>query len=112
VLEAAAALAEHVQEDVALEGKQTPETAGTLAIRQFEVDGATHVIADAGEYPAWDGAQAAQDLEKMVREQRAWSRADASTIASRGRLWRHKCGSGLKAQGSGKTIDHILEDLA
>ena len=48
----------------------SPIVAGTLAIRQFEVDGATHVIADAGEYPAWDGAQAAQDIEKMVRETR------------------------------------------
>ncbi len=48
----------------------SPIVAGTLAIRQFVVDGATHVIADAGEYAAWDGAQAAQDIEKMVRETR------------------------------------------
>ncbi len=50
----------------------SPIVAGTLAIRQFDVDGSTHVIADAGEYPAWDGAQAAKDIEKMVRETRTF----------------------------------------
>ena len=48
----------------------SPIVAGTLEIRQFEVDGSTHVIADAGEYPNWDGAQAATDIETMVRETR------------------------------------------
>ena len=50
----------------------SPIVAGTLEIRQFEVDGSTHVIADAGEYPTWDGAQAATDIEKMVRETRTF----------------------------------------
>ena len=48
----------------------SPIVAGTLDIRQFVVDGSTHVIADAGEYPDWDGDEAATDLEKMVRETR------------------------------------------
>jgi len=47
-----------------------PIVAGTLEIREFVVDGSKHVIADAGEYPAWDGAGAAKALEKMVRETR------------------------------------------
>ena len=48
----------------------SPIVAGTLAVREFVVDGSTHVIADAGEYSHWDGARAATDIEKMVRETR------------------------------------------
>jgi predicted metalloprotease with PDZ domain len=50
----------------------SPIVAGTLAVREFVVDGSTHVIADAGEYSLWDGARAAKDLEKMVRETRTF----------------------------------------
>jgi predicted metalloprotease with PDZ domain len=48
----------------------SPIVAGTLDVRQFVVDGSTHVIVDAGDHAAWDGARAAADLEKMVREVR------------------------------------------
>jgi predicted metalloprotease with PDZ domain len=48
----------------------SPIVAGTLDIRQFVVDGSTHVVADAGEHPYWDGGQAAKDLEAIVRETR------------------------------------------
>ena len=48
----------------------SPIVAGTLDIRQFVVDGSIHVIADAGEYPDWDGGQAAKDIEKIVRDLR------------------------------------------
>jgi predicted metalloprotease with PDZ domain len=48
----------------------SPIVAGTIDTRQFVVDGSTHVIADAGDYPDWDGGQAAKELEKMVRETR------------------------------------------
>ena len=48
----------------------SPIVAGTLAVREFVVDGSTHVVADAGEYSLWDGARAATDLEKMVGETR------------------------------------------
>jgi predicted metalloprotease with PDZ domain len=50
----------------------SPIVAGTLDIRQFVVDGATHVIVDAGDHQAWDAAQAASDIEKMVREARRY----------------------------------------
>jgi predicted metalloprotease with PDZ domain len=48
----------------------SPIVAGTLDVRQFVVDGSMHVIVDAGDHAAWDGASAARDLEKMVREVR------------------------------------------
>jgi predicted metalloprotease with PDZ domain len=50
----------------------SPIVAGALDIRQFVVDGTTHVIADAGDHPAWEGAQAASDIEKLVREARRY----------------------------------------
>jgi predicted metalloprotease with PDZ domain len=46
----------------------SPIVAGTLAIREFVVGGATHVIADAGQHAQWNGDRSAEQIEKMVRE--------------------------------------------
>jgi predicted metalloprotease with PDZ domain len=46
--------------------------AGNLDVREFVVDGSTHVLVDAGDHPSWNGARAAADLEKMVREVRTF----------------------------------------
>ncbi|MBO0724111.1 MAG: M61 family metallopeptidase [Blastocatellia bacterium] len=48
----------------------SPIVAGALAVREFDVDGSRHYVVDAGETGQWDGARAAQDLEKIVRETR------------------------------------------
>ncbi len=48
----------------------SPIVAGALAVREFDVDGSRHFVVDAGEAGKWDGARAAQDLEKIVRETR------------------------------------------
>ena len=50
----------------------SPIVAGTIDIHQFVVDASTHVIADAGDHPSWDGQQAARSIETMVREARKY----------------------------------------
>ncbi len=48
----------------------SPIVAGTLSIHEFAVEGSRHILVDAGEAGPWDGALAARNLEKMVRETR------------------------------------------
>jgi predicted metalloprotease with PDZ domain len=48
----------------------SPILAGKLSVHEFDVAGATHLFADAGEIGAWDGAKAARDLTKVVAETR------------------------------------------
>ena len=45
----------------------SPILAGRLGIHEFDVAGSRHVLADAGELGSWDGARAAQELERLVR---------------------------------------------
>ncbi len=52
----------------------SPIVAGALSVREFEVEGSKHQLVDAGDFKKWDGQRGAQDLEKIVRETRAyWS---------------------------------------
>lgn len=45
----------------------SPIVAGNISFHTFVVGGATHILADIGDVPAvWDGALAAQNLEKFV----------------------------------------------
>ena len=53
----------------------SPIVAGTLDIRQFVVEGSTHVIANAGEYPDWDGG-------RRRRTSRRWFARRAGSGAS------------------------------
>ena len=48
----------------------SPIVAGKLSIHEFAVEGSRHLLVDAGEAGRWDGALAARNLEKMVRETR------------------------------------------
>jgi predicted metalloprotease with PDZ domain len=48
----------------------SPIVAGDPAVHEFEVDGSKHALVDLGEAGEWDGARAARDLEKIVRENR------------------------------------------
>jgi predicted metalloprotease with PDZ domain len=48
----------------------SPILAGEPSVHEFSVDGSTHILAEAGELGTWDGAHAAADLEKIVRETR------------------------------------------
>jgi predicted metalloprotease with PDZ domain len=49
----------------------SPIIAGRLSVHEFNVDGSEHYLVDAGDISAqWDGARAAAELEKMVREER------------------------------------------
>lgn len=50
----------------------SPIVAGDLSVRKFEVEGSKHQLVDAGDFKKWDGERAAQDLEKIVRETRAY----------------------------------------
>ena len=50
----------------------SPIVAGTLEIREFVVDGSTHVIADAGQYAQWNSGKSARQIEEMVREVRTF----------------------------------------
>ena len=50
----------------------SPIVAGTLAIREFVIDGSTHVIADAGQYSQWNADKAAAQIAKMVKEVRTF----------------------------------------
>jgi predicted metalloprotease with PDZ domain len=50
----------------------SPIVAGNLSIREFTVDGSLHVIVDAGTHQQWNGARAASQIEKMVREVRTF----------------------------------------
>ena len=46
----------------------SPAVIGDVAVHEFEVGGSRHVLADAGAVPpAWDGAAAAANLERIVR---------------------------------------------
>jgi predicted metalloprotease with PDZ domain len=48
----------------------SPIVAGNLEVHEFEVEGSTHVVVNAGDFTGWDGKRAAADLEKLVREHR------------------------------------------
>jgi predicted metalloprotease with PDZ domain len=48
----------------------SPIVAGKLKTREIRVDGVQHVLVDAGEYDQWNSDQAAQQLEKVIRENR------------------------------------------
>jgi predicted metalloprotease with PDZ domain len=48
----------------------SPIVAGDPSVDEFEVDGSKHALVDLGEMGEWDGARAARDLEKIVRENR------------------------------------------
>jgi predicted metalloprotease with PDZ domain len=50
----------------------SPIVAGDLSVREFEVEGGKHQLVDAGDFKKWDGARGSQDLEKIVRETRAY----------------------------------------
>jgi len=46
----------------------SPIVAGNPAVYRFDVDGKPHYLVNVGEAGVWDGARAARDLEKAVRE--------------------------------------------
>lgn len=46
----------------------SPIVAGNPAVYRFDVEGKPHYLVDVGEASVWDGARAADDLEKVVRE--------------------------------------------
>jgi predicted metalloprotease with PDZ domain len=46
----------------------SPIVAGTPSIHDFEVDGTAHYLVDIGDLGQWDGHKAANDLEKIVKE--------------------------------------------
>lgn len=48
----------------------SPILAGVLTIHGFDAAGSRHDLVDVGAPPAWDGARAARDLAKIVREER------------------------------------------
>lgn len=48
----------------------SPIVAGALSIHEFAVEGSRHLLVDAAAPAEWDGAQAARNLEKLVRETR------------------------------------------
>ncbi|KPK89148.1 hypothetical protein AMJ80_10160 [bacterium SM23_31] len=48
----------------------SPIVAGNLIVNEFEVDGSKHYMVDAGDIGQWDSQRAAQDLEKIVQENR------------------------------------------
>ncbi len=49
----------------------SPILAGKLAVHEFEVDGSKHELVDVGDIGNnWDGKRVAQDLEKIVKENR------------------------------------------
>lgn len=46
----------------------SPIVIGNPSVRQFEVAGSRHYLADFGDAGKWDGQRAAQDIERIVRE--------------------------------------------
>jgi predicted metalloprotease with PDZ domain len=48
----------------------SPIIAAHLSIHEFKVDGIPHLLVDAGNVGTFDGARAARDIEKFVRENR------------------------------------------
>lgn len=48
----------------------SPIVAGTISVHEFEVAGSRHYLADFGDLGAWDGARAADSLERIVEEHR------------------------------------------
>lgn len=50
----------------------SPIVAGSLEIRDFVVGGSRHVIADAGQREQWNSGKSAEQIEKMVKEVRAF----------------------------------------
>jgi predicted metalloprotease with PDZ domain len=48
----------------------SPIMAGRLAVTEFAVDGSRHFIVAGGDIAQWDGARAADDLRKVVEENR------------------------------------------
>ena len=64
---AADSLPNHYQASSYDELADSPIIAGNISFHEFEVAGAKHYLADIGEIPPqWDGALAAQNLEKFV----------------------------------------------
>jgi predicted metalloprotease with PDZ domain len=49
----------------------SPILAGNPAVYRFDVDGIPHFLVNEGEAGVWDGARAAADVEKIVRQYRA-----------------------------------------
>ncbi|HWE40373.1 MAG TPA: hypothetical protein VG406_27725, partial [Isosphaeraceae bacterium] len=47
-----------------------PILAGRMVVHEFEVEGSTHLVVDAGAIEGWDADRAARDLERIVREDR------------------------------------------
>lgn len=50
----------------------SPIVAGSLDVREFVVDGTTHVIADAGQHAQWNRDKSAEQIEKMAEEVRTF----------------------------------------
>ncbi len=48
----------------------SPIVAGNPSVHEFEVDGSKHFLVDVGELGPWDGKLAADELEKLVQENR------------------------------------------
>jgi predicted metalloprotease with PDZ domain len=48
----------------------SPIVAGDLEVREFVVDGTTHVVVDAGQRSQWDSTASARELERIVKEVR------------------------------------------
>jgi predicted metalloprotease with PDZ domain len=48
----------------------SPVVAGNPSVHEFEVGGSKHLLVDIGETGSWDGAQAANELQKLVEETR------------------------------------------
>ena len=48
----------------------SPIVAGSPSVHEFDVDGSKHLLVDIGTLGGWDGKQAAEELEKIVRETR------------------------------------------
>ena len=48
----------------------SPVVAGNPSVHDFEVDGSKHLLVDIGETGPWDGVQAANELQKLVEENR------------------------------------------
>jgi predicted metalloprotease with PDZ domain len=50
----------------------SPIVAGNVRIREFVVDGTTHVMADVGHHAQWNSDKSAEQIERMVKEVRTF----------------------------------------
>ncbi len=48
----------------------SPIVAGNPSVHEFLVDGSKHLLVDVGTFGQWDGKLAAQEIEKLVQENR------------------------------------------